>query len=162
MKINKYILPVIILLFLFSCQKQPDCSSSYTKNTVVNLAKDIIVSEIAFMNYYELDMENPKKILFLLMTAKETKNKIASEIKNGTEIETEFTEIIRTADSIYLGLKPELINIRTSSKQIEIKKCSCEANLRLSENEDIELNYTVQIIDSGEFFIDVKVKKNEE
>lgn len=166
MKANSYIGFIFISMLFYACQKQPECSSFETKRMVLELARNLMVEEIAFLNYaeskYDLDIQqNPEEIFILILTAEDVKKEIADEVKYGSEIESEYTEIISAADSIYRNLSPDLTNIRTSSIQTDIKKCSCEASLILSNKENVELNYIVQINDKKELFVDVNVKKQD-
>ncbi|PKP43596.1 MAG: hypothetical protein CVT96_04855 [Bacteroidetes bacterium HGW-Bacteroidetes-13] len=80
---------------------------------------------------------------------------INDEIKNTPEKETVYSKSIKKAQERFLELKPKLEDIRISEKEIELRKCSCKANLKLSNDNSLELIYTVQINESDETFVEL-------
>lgn len=87
------------------------------------------------------------------------KEEIQKEIRVNEKKSTLYTQHIKNA-RIKLGeLNSEIVNIRTSNKDEDLKKCSCEAELKLSNGNSIDLLYTVQLNEKEEKFVELQMLK---
>lgn len=163
---NQLILILLSILFM-SCEKQPNCSDSEVKLTALELAEELIVKELAsedFINQNFRVKPNANIILYADNIGEnafrnELSEGIENEYKNGTEEKTVYTESIQKAITQYKDLQANLNNVRISSKDDVLRKCSCDATLEFNNGKSFEVFYTVQLNDNEETFVELSINE---
>ncbi len=173
---KKLILTTLVgcIFILNSCSNQPNCSDSETKEIAFGLTKEIFLTEFAFQSFVEAnplhdwargkDMNDPdvknmfNKVMDLSMTnGQGVRSEIKEAINNTTSELKYYEKHIENAKKQFSSLNPEILNIRISNKEEELKKCTCEAELSLNNGNSVSLLYNVQINEEGETFVELQI-----
>lgn len=162
--IKQLLFSVIIIAQLTSCgKKQPECSDKEVKETALELSEEILLKKIATTIFIDTHFKEKPNANIMLLADKigETEfrnilNEQFSKIyKNGYDQESTYSIAYVKALNRYEELAPKIENIRIKNKETELRKCYCEANLNLSNDSSIEINYNVQITEEEETFVEL-------
>lgn len=169
MKKFKYtLLSSVLATIILSCEKpieQPNCSDETVKQTVIELSEEILIKEIATQNFIQYNfVTNPNSRLIIYADdvgkdafMAELEEALEGEIKNTPTEKTIYSNSIKKAQDRFIELEPKLSNIRIESKEPELRKCTCKANLNLNNDKSLDLYYNVQINESEETFVELNI-----
>ena len=169
MKKNILLKFTCLVVLLSSCSEQPTCSEKKTKATAQEIAEESILTEIAydeFINVYVYQkggnlIENLAKINRTSVdnVLETLKKEIRKEIRTYDSDSTIYTKHITTARKKLNELSPEIVNIRLLKKEDELKKCTCEAELKLKNGNTVNLLYSAQLNENNETFVELQIVK---
>ena len=152
MKIYNLFTSLGLIALLSSCTTQPKCTDELAKDIALELAKESLVTEIAYQKC--LNLNYPLKYF---IHVDDLKNNIRKEIRTGQSKSDLYTDIISNSKRIVNNLNPKIQNIRTSNKQEDLRKCTCEAILMLDNGNSADLIYSVQLTEDDETYVELQI-----
>lgn len=160
---KKILFMAVCLSVLTSCSKQPTCSDKLVKNHVRHEAETMIIAYDALRGFQEANRYRGyfSKIanengISMDEVYDRIRGEIQDEISKDDGTTTKYSEYINLAKENY-NLNLELSNIRTSSKDEELKKCGCEAELDVSNGKSVNVFYDVQINEDKELVVEMEM-----
>ncbi len=176
---------IAIFAIMSSCTNYPKCG----QEDAIKLALEVCIKEVkyelAYKKFYKEEIDKIENsylgqqsmemlALFSMMSGggsqdikksiEKTKKEAEREIRNIIEGESykkdKYLKYVRHADSLVNISNIELINIRTTKIDKELKKCDCKADFVITgaiENEGVTINYTAQFTDDDTLFVEVEI-----
>jgi len=170
MNLNKINLLGFSTLLFISCSKQPSCMEEETLKTANDLARNIIMTDIAYEKYitdmrFDPAEQEISKVYINARLRGKSVDEVLLEIKNNMQsyINENKTDSIPTKKYIDYAkenidkLELKLINIKTSAKEDEIKKCDCEAQIKTKDGVTRNVIYSSQINEQGENIVELEI-----
>lgn len=145
---RKIFLSILMIALMSSCNKQPECSGSDVKNTLFSIVKEEIIKE--YENGYfnkEWDYSSIKDYakdnnLNVNNFIEEKKIELKKEAKLFAEQKLKETSI-------------ELDAVRFLSKEEDLKKCRCTADLIIDRERETKIEYTAQYTEEGKVYVEL-------
>jgi hypothetical protein len=158
---KKLFISLTFASILFSCDVQPECASEDVKSLALDIATDLTVIDLAYSTYIK---ENQYNSYLEFYAEQHGINALVEQIK--TEIRSElsarndsssYNSHIDNAIELLNGLDPVITNVRTASKQPELQKCTCEAQVGLNNENSLDVVYKVQFNEDGDTYIELEL-----
>ena len=161
---KKIIFTVIVLssLSVTACSKAPKCSDNEVTNLALNLSKDMWYKKVFRFQV----LSNPTALFSALDPSIGPYGKDNNDlyIKVITGSVPEINELANYKDPKFVeyvnNLKAKcnemkIESIRTASKDDSVKKCTCEADLIIDNNNKETIQYNAQKTDDGKIYVEV-------
>lgn len=145
---RKIILSILMVLLISSCNKQPECSGSDVKNTLFSIVKEEIVKE------YENGYFNKKWDYSSVKDYAKDNNFNVNNFIEEKKIELK-KEAKLFAEQKIKETTIELDAVRFLSKEEDLKKCSCTADLIIDRERETKIEYTAQYTEEGKVYVEL-------
>ncbi len=155
-------------ILLISCTKQPSCSDEKTIQNVNELVEKLIVTELAYEDFLEeirFDEQQLRLLNLAAITRGQSSDDILEEIKEKIRIyiveedpsDHNIEKYVVNAFNEYKDLEPKLINIRVAKIDKELRKCDCQAELKLKDGRKFDINFTSQLDEKDDNYVEVSI-----
>jgi len=138
-------LMLFVLLVCVGCGKSgaPSCGDESVKGLVLDISTGEIKNQLLKQTMIMSSIRVPGSY--------DDVKKIASEPNAPSEV----GELIAKVDEQIASLKIGLINVRTNSKQDDIKKCECAGDLSFANGESHPITYAAQFTEDEKIHVSV-------
>lgn len=145
---RKIILSISMVALMSSCNKQPECSGSDVKKTLFSIVKEQIIKEYEneyfnknwdYSSYRAYAKDNGLNI-----------NDFVEEKKINLKIEAK-----KIAKELIDETTLELDGVRFLSKEENLKKCECTADLIVDREKETKINYSAQYTEDGKVYVEL-------
>ncbi|CAG0984692.1 hypothetical protein ANAEL_01951 [Anaerolineales bacterium] len=157
MKKNIILVAIFVMsLCICACSKAPKCSDSEVTSLTLSIVKDILLEELANNKdgSYVLDTNDAYDYEMFISNTMGKRNTWEKLKQSKTPSVVEY---VKNMESKMEKLKLE--SIRASSKDDTLKKCNCEADVKIVDNDTVvdvmSVKYTAQKTEDGKLRVEV-------